>query len=210
VGLQGIDQLNANLATVEVIIEEERHRAQLYLLLSRLLGAPMDNDLLQLIKGLESDATPIGVAVGELKDLLKNSSLENAIDEYEELFIGVTQGELIPFKSYYLTGFLHEKPLAELREHMNELGIAKSNDVGEPEDHIAFILEMMQGLIVGLFGKPSTIPEQNRFFENHIACWAPKFFEDLEAAEAAHIFVPIGRIGKLFMEVEGEAFLIAA
>jgi TorA maturation chaperone TorD len=210
VGLQGIDQLNANLATVEVIIEEERHRAQLYLLLSRLLGAPMDNDLLQLIKGLESDATPIGVAVGELKDLLKNSSLENAIDEYEELFIGVTQGELIPFKSYYLTGFLHEKPLAELREHMNELGIAKSNDVGEPEDHIAFVLEMMQGLIVGLFGKPSTIPEQNRFFENHIACWAPKFFEDLEAAEAAHIFVPIGRIGKLFMEVEGEAFLIAA
>jgi TorA maturation chaperone TorD len=210
VGLQGIDQLNANLATVEVIIEEDRHRAQLYLLLSRLLGAPMDNDLLQLIKGLESDDTPIGVAVGELKDLLKNSSLENAIDEYEELFIGVTQGELIPFKSYYLTGFLHEKPLAELREHMNELGIAKSNDVGEPEDHIAFILEMMQGLIVGLFGKPLTIPEQNRFFENHIACWAPKFFEDLEAAEAAHIFVPIGRIGKLFVEVEGEAFLIAA
>jgi len=93
---------------------------------------------------------------------------------------------------------------------MQKLGIAKSDQVAEPEDHIAFLFEMMHGLIVGSFGKPSTIPEQNRFFENHIACWAPKFFENLETAEAARFFVPVGRIGKFFMEVESEAFLIAA
>jgi len=202
--------LTSSLETQIVIGEEEQFRAQFYLLLSRLLGAPIDAEVLHLIQNLEGDDTAIGLAVTELKNLAQEITVEKATEEYETLFIGVTQGELIPFKSYYLTGFLNEKPLAELRQHMDELGIAKSKDVAEPDDHIAFLLEMMQGLIVGSFGKPSAISEQNRFFESHIANWAPKFFDDLEKAEAAHLFVPIGRIGKLFMEVEGEAFLIAA
>ncbi|HIF58834.1 MAG TPA: molecular chaperone TorD [Rhodospirillales bacterium] len=192
------------------VSEEERFRAQFYLLLSRLLGAAADHDLLNVIKGLEVDDTSIGQELTRLKTLAENTSVEVVSEEYNKLFIGVTQGELIPFKSYYLTGFLNEKPLAELRDDMQKLGIAKSDQVAEPEDHIAFLFEMMHGLIVGSFGRPSTIPEQNRFFENHIACWAPKFFENLEMAEAARFFVPVGRIGKLFMEVESEAFLIAA
>ena len=192
------------------VSEEERFRAQFYLLLSRLLGAAADHDLLNVIKGLEVDDTSIGQELTRLKTLAENTSVEAVSEEYNKLFIGVTQGELIPFKSYYLTGFLNEKPLAELRDDMQKLGIAKSDQVAEPEDHIAFLFEMMHGLIVGSFGKPSTIPEQNRFFENHIACWAPKFFENLETAEAARFFAPVGRIGKLFMEVESEAFSIAA
>ncbi len=192
------------------VIAEERFRAQFYLLLSRLLGAAADADLLDLIKNLEVNDTAVGQELAQLKVLAGNTSVGAVSEEYNELFIGVTQGELIPFKSYYLTGFLNEKPLAELRDDMNKLGIAKSDQVAEPEDHIAFLFEMMHGLIVGSFGRPSTIPEQNRFFENHIACWAGKFFEDLEAAKAAHFFAPVGRIGKLFMEVESEAFLIAA
>lgn len=206
----GRDELVLSLDAKILVNEEEQFRAQFYLLLSRLLGAPVDAELLELIQTLEGDDTAIGEAITELKALAQNISVEKASEEYETLFIGVTKGELIPYKSYYLTGFLNEKPLAELRQHMDALGIAKSDDVAEPDDHIAFILEMMHGLIVGSFGKPSTIPEQNKFFENHIASWAPKFFEDLEAAEAAHLFVPIGRIGKLFVEVESEAFLIAA
>ena len=192
------------------VVEEERFRAHFYLLLSRLLGAPADTELLSLIQDLEGDDTAIGAAVSDLKKIAKTISVEQATEEYETLFIGVTKGELIPFKSYYLTGFLNEKPLAELREHMDELGIAKSDDVSEPEDHIAFLCEIMHGLIVGTFGKPLSLAEQSRFFDNHIANWAPKFFEELEVAESAHLFATLGRIGKLFMEVEGEAFLIAA
>ncbi len=192
------------------VVEEERFRAHFYLLLSRLLGAPADTELLSLIQDLEGDDTAIGAAVSDLKKIAQTISVEQATEEYETLFIGVTKGELIPFKSYYLTGFLNEKPLAELREHMDELGIAKSDDVSEPEDHIAFLCEMMHGLIVGTFGKPLSLAEQSRFFDNHIANWAPKFFEELEVAESAHLFATLGRIGKLFMEVEGEAFLIAA
>jgi TorA maturation chaperone TorD len=208
--LQGRDELASGFEAEFSVVEEERFRAHFYLLLSRLLGAPADTELLSLIQDLEGDDTTIGAAVSDLKKIAKTISVEQATEEYETLFIGVTKGELIPFKSYYLTGFLNEKPLAELREHMDELGIAKSDDVSEPEDHIAFLCEMMHGLIVGTFGKPLSLAEQSRFFDNHIANWAPKFFEELEVAESAHLFAPLGRIGKLFMEVEGEAFLIAA
>ena len=201
--------IKGNNVQIEVN-EEERFRAQFYLLLSRLLGADADAGLLDLIKNLEVDDTAIGQELAELKVLAGNTSVGAVSEEYNKLFIGVTQGELIPFKSYYLTGFLNEKPLAELRDDMQKLGIAKSGQVVEPEDHIAFLFEMMHGLITGSFGRPSTISEQNRFFDSHIACWASKFFEDLETAEAARFFVPVGRIGKLFMEVESEAFLIAA
>ena len=100
--------------------------------------------------------------------------------------------------------------MAELRDDMEKLGIAKSDFVAEPDDHVAFLLEMMHGLIVGSFGDPATVPDQNKFFEKHISCWVPKFFEDLENADAAKFFAPVGCVGKLFMEVEGEAFLIAA
>jgi TorA maturation chaperone TorD len=202
--------LKTNRESPNIVNEEEQSRADFYLLLSRLLGAVPDDELFGVIQTLEADDTAIGEALNQLKILSVNTEVKVAAEEYDELFIGVTQGELIPYKSYYLTGFLNEKPLAELREDMKDLGIAKTDVVAEPDDHIAFLLEMMHGLIVGSFGKPSTVLEQNKFFDRHIACWAPKFFEDLETAEAANFFVPIGRIGKIFIEVESEAFLIAA
>jgi TorA maturation chaperone TorD len=192
------------------ISEEEELRAHFYLLLSRLLGKVADDQLFNVIQNLEIDNSEIGQALGQLKTLTESLSVKSAAEEYDELFIGVTQGELIPFKSYYLTGYLNEKPLAELRDDMERLGIAKSDIVSEPDDHVAFLMEMMHGLIVGSFGDPLSVVEQNNFFEKHIFCWAPKFFEDLEKADAANFFIPVGRIGKLFMEVEGEAFLIAA
>jgi len=192
------------------VTEEELYRAQVYQLLARLLGAPVDDELIDILKNINGDDSPLGVALNGLKDLAHRITLEEAVDEYSELFIGVTQGELIPFKSFYLTGFLNEKPLGEVRAHMEEIGIAKSDDEGDPEDHIASLFEMMNGMIDGSFGKPFTLPEQVRFFDNHIGNWAPKFFRDLEVAEAARFYVPVGRIGKLFMDVESEAFLIAA
>ena len=87
---------------------------------------------------------------------------------------------------------------------------SKTEEIKEPDDHIAFLMEMMHGLIIGNFGKPLMLKDQNNFFDNHIDCWAPKFFDDLERANSARIYSPVGKIGKLFMEVEGEAFLIAA
>ena len=108
----------------------------------------------------------------------------------------------MPYGSYYLTGFLHEKPLAKLRGDMERLGIARNQGTSESEDHIAALLDMMAGLITGRFGAPADLEVQRRFFDDHIGCWAPRFFENLQAAPSAVFYMPVGTLGELFLAVE--------
>jgi len=192
------------------VLEEDLLRAQIYALLGQLLVRPPDQALIDLASNLEGDDTPLGEALNELAEAARATSVEAAESEYNDLFIGVTRGELIPYASYYLTGFLHERPLAELRTAMSKLGISRAEGVVDPEDHIAALCEMMRGMMTGVFGKPVPLPEQRAFFDEHIAKWAPKFFEDLEVAECAKLYVPVGRIGRHFMSIEAEAFELAA
>lgn len=192
------------------IPEEDSYRAQFYLLLSRLLGAPVDADALAMLRGLEGDDSELGRAIGELSEIAAATSLEDAAEEYGKLFIGITRGELLPYGSYYLTGFLNEKPLVALRQDLEGLGLTRSKEASVPEDHIATLCEIMQTMIVGRFGEMVSLREQNRFFRKHIDSWAAKFFEDLQKAKSASLYEPVGRIGKLFLEIEGEAFEMAA
>jgi TorA maturation chaperone TorD len=185
---------------------EEALRAQLYRLLARFLAVPADQSLLDLAAGLEGDETPLGQGIGTLAARAARATPAAAADEYFELFIGVGRGELVPYASYYLTGFLNERPLARLRGDMAELGIARAAEVKEPEDHIAALCEMMAGLIDGGFGAPVGLDVQRRFFERHVAPWAAKFFSDLEAARTAALYAPVGTIGSAFMAIETAAF----
>ena len=190
--------------------EEDLLRAQIYGLLGRLLVRPPDRVVLDLSAAIEGDDSELGAALSALAEGARATNPEAAEDEYNALFIGMTRGELVPYASYYLTGFLHEKPLADLRGDMALLGLARADDVSEPEDHIAALCEMMHGFTTGVFGTPLALADQRRFFDAHIATWAPKFFEDLEAAESAVFYAPVGRVGRLFMAVEAEAFEMAA
>lgn len=192
------------------IAEEDTLRANCYSLLARLLRRPPDAVTLEEVGRLEGDEGEFGRAIAALAAAARSTAPETVEDEYFNLFIGVTQGELTPYASYYLTGFLNEKPLARLREEMDRLGIARAENVSEPEDHIAALMEMMAGLITGAFGAPADLATQQRFFEQHIATWAPRFFEDLQAARTSNFYMPVGSIGRLFMEVESQAFAMAA
>lgn len=193
-------------ATPVAIAEEDQLRAQLYGCLARLLAVPPDAELLKLAAGLQGDDTPMGRALDALARIAATVSPAAAEQEYNDLFIGIGRGELIPYGSYYLTGFLNEKPLAKLRQDMARLGIARASDVKEPEDHIGTLCEIMAGLIADGFGGPPDLAEQKRFFDVHLAPWAGRFFADLEAAEHAVLYAPVGTIGRLFMEIEADAF----
>jgi TorA maturation chaperone TorD len=127
-------------------------------------------------------------------------------EEYQSLFVGLVRGELVPYGSYYLTGFLHEKPLAKLRDDLQAFGIARAENVSDPEDHIASLCEVMAGLIDGTFGTPVSLEEQKRFFNTHIRPWAPVFFRDLEAAKVSVLYAAIGSVGRAFLEIEEGAF----
>ncbi len=188
------------------IAEEDTLRADLYDFLATLLARPPSRELLDKSAALNGDDGPLGRAIGALAKLAKATTVSAAKREFGALFIGVGRGELVPYASYYLTGFLHEKPLAKLRRDMSRLSIERSPDVYEPEDGIASLCEMMAGLIRGRFGEPADLGAQKDFFNTHLAPWAPHFFGDLEAAESSVFYGPVGSVGKAFMEIEREAF----
>jgi TorA maturation chaperone TorD len=188
--------------------DEEALRAVQYRLLSRFLAAPPDQGLLDLAAGWQADDTAYGQALGALAKLASRTTPTEARDEYFNLFIGIGRGELLPYASYYLSGFLNEKPLARLRQDMARLGIARAEDVKEPEDHIAALCEMMAGLIEGAFGEPAHLATQRRFFDTHLAPWAERFFADLEASPSAVLYAPVGTLGRIFLEIETEAFAL--
>ncbi len=192
------------------IAEEDGPRAELYALLGWVLRSPPTADDLRGVSALKGDDSELGRAMKVLAAAARAAQPEAVEDEYHTLFIGVGGGELTPYTSYYLTGFTYEKPLAKLRIDMGKLGIGRAEDVSEPEDHIAALCEMMAGLITGAFGAPADLASQQRFFDTHVAPWAKRFFEDLEAANSAAFYMPVGTIGKLFMGIEAQAFEMAA
>lgn len=195
-----------NVAILHGLPEPEQLRVNLYRLLARLLALPPDRELLDMLSALSGDDTDLGAAIGDLSAAAQALSENEAREEYHDLFIGVGRGELVPFGSYYLTGFLNEKPLARLRDDMAPLGIARSPDAKEPEDHVGALMDMMAGLIDGSFGQCRPLETQKAFFKKHIGSWAAHFFADLEKAPSAHLFRPVGAIGGRFLEIEEAGF----
>ena len=179
-------------------------RGSEYALLSVLLGAAPGADLLSRVAGLRGDATALGMAHIELADAAR-SAVESAVSrEYFNVFIGVARGELLPYGSWYQTGFLHERPLARVREDLAALGVERDGPGKEPEDHIAILCEVMAGMAQGRF--EADLDVQARFFERHIEPWAVRFFTDLELCAAATFYKSVARVGRTFMELEAEAF----
>lgn len=188
---------------------EDRQRADLYNFLGVLLANPPDEVMLAQVASLQGDESELGQAVTTLAKLAKLSKPKGVAREFNALFIGLGRGELLPYASYYLTGFLNEKPLAQLRQDMLRQGLARSENVFEPEDNIASLMEIMGALIAGRFGTPASLETQKTFFNKHIAPWARLFFGDLEAAKESVFYTPVGTVGRLFMEVEAEAFRLS-
>lgn len=189
---------------------EDRLRADLYNYLGLMLSNPPDQTLLDQSAALTGDDTPLGMAIIGLARVAKVSKPKAVQSEFNTLFIGLGRGELLPYASYYLTGFLNEKPLANLRATMANFGMTRADDVFEPEDNIASLMEMMAGMIVGRFGRIATVAEQNAFFNAHIGTWAAHYFDDLQAAKSSVLYASVGAVGSAFMDIEREAFRMTA
>ena len=114
-----------NTESMAAISEEDVLRAQLYEFLATLLRVEPADEVLAQVAGLTGDDSPIGQASATLAHLARQMDAANVRSEYVDLFIGVGRGELLPYCSYYLTGFLNEKPLASLRQDMAAIGIVR-------------------------------------------------------------------------------------
>src|SRR5262245_2534607 len=186
--------------------EVDAARAQEYALLSVLVARAPDVALLERLATLRGDPSPLGVAHAALAEAAQSTNVERVEREYFDLFIGLGRGELLPYGSYYLSGFLHERPLARLRAHLEKLAIERTAGQAEPEDHAAILCEIMSGLTSRRFGAPAG--SDREVFEQHLVPWIGRFFSDLEQAEAADFYRRVGTLGRVFIEIETEAFAL--
>jgi TorA maturation chaperone TorD len=182
-------------------------RAQEYALLAALLSRPPSNALLAEIARSRGDVTPLGRAHAALAEAAAQVTTASVDREYFDLFVGLGRGELLPYGSYYLTGFLNERPLSRLREDLAVLGIERIENNFEPEDHAATLCEIMAGLVGR--GFPASEQAQRVFFEKHVAPWMGRLFADMEKAASAKFYRSVGSLGRLFLEIEAEAFTFA-
>jgi TorA maturation chaperone TorD len=178
-------------------------RAREYALLARLLVGPPAAGLIRQVASLSGDASPLGKAHAALAEAATSTGEVDAARAYFELFVGVGRGQLLPYASHYLTGSLCGRPLARIREAFQRLGI-ECVDPREPEDHIAVLFEAMAGLIGG---DVIDLPGADRaFFTEHLAPWAKRFCRDLERTTSATFYTRVGLLGRVFTEIEAEAY----
>lgn len=183
-------------------------RAHEYALLATLLMRAPEQALLDRLARLRGDSTPLGVAHAALAEAASRTDAAHAAQEYFDLFIGIGRGELLPYASYYLTGFLNERPLARLREDLNRLSIERATDQSEPEDHAAILCEVMAGLVGRRF--PAEPAADRDLFRKHLKPWIGRFFADLERADAADLYRGIGTLGRVFVDIEAQAYALTA
>lgn len=191
----------------DIVDPVDTARGQEYALLAALLSSAPPKGLLDQIARLSDDATPLGRAHAALAEAASRAVASDLEREYFDLFVGLGRGELLPYASYYLTGFLNERPLSRLRDDLAALGIERVENNFEPEDHAATLCEIMAGLAEGRFDASSDV--QRAFFEKHMSPWMGRLFADMETAENARFYRSVGALGRLFIEIEAEAFTIA-
>lgn len=140
--------------TTSGIVPEDRARADIYGLIASLFYRPPSKDLLVAIAA--EDGICSGAADSSLsqvwRELQSAAAKANAVSvkqEYDALFIGVGRAPVLMYGSYYLTGFLMEKPLVKLRRDLAQMGLARHESTREPEDHLSALCDVMRFLIVG-------------------------------------------------------------
>ena len=189
---------------------EELARAELYGLLARLWLAPPDAQLLAQFEVAVTQAPQPGAFLEApwqaLVGAMRAATPQSAAEEFDALFVGVGKPEVFLFGSFYLTGFLNEKPLAQLRTDLAALGLAPGEQSIQTEDHVAALFEVMRYLIAGDDVSVCNLEQQRRLFRAHLQPWVEKFCDTLEAHPRAQLYGVLASFTRAFMQIEIQGF----
>jgi len=200
-----------NQHMASLIDDEDQARSGVYAILASLFNDIPSTELIEYLQNIDqpetgsaTDSKDIG-AMGEVWQQLRQAAINSdpvaLDDEFHALFVGVGRGEILPYSSWHLTGFLMDKPLSELRDDLRSLGFEADADRKEPEDHISAICETMSILITA---EDVEGFQQRRFFMRHLHPWAEKFFREVQQAKTAEFYRAVGLLGERFMQLENE------
>ena len=191
-----------------LVDQDDLLRIEIYNMLAHLFRQAPEQSVLEFLANLDVDTAQIfqRQTMASAWPLLKLAAQKTTIigieEEYQDVFIGIGRGEIIPFCSWYLTGSLMEMPLAHLRQDLKKLGFERAESVIEPEDHISALLEVMAMLVEG--GDEHL---QQTFFNRHLAPWCEKFCTDLKATKSAVFYTAVGELAWQFLTIEKTRFL---
>jgi TorA maturation chaperone TorD len=208
----------ASLQTIALpLSEEDQARADFYALIARLMLAPPNAALLAALAAAEPiGADGLAEAGRALEDAwLKLTQAASVMDadaadeEFETLFISSGTPALNPYGSLYLSGFMNDTPLAELRADLARFGIGRVRGVFESEDHLGALCETMRVLIAGGPGiRRQPLAQQKAFFEARIAPWYARCLNDMKNAEGANFYRLIAGFVGALLAIEAEAFAV--
>jgi TorA maturation chaperone TorD len=189
---------------------DELARADLYGLLARLWLAPPDAALLQQF-ALAAMQPPepgghLDAPWSALVAALRATDAVAAAVEYDALFQGIGKPEILLYGSYYLSGYLNERPLVALRADLQRLRLARDESRGETEDHLAYLFEVMRWLIGGDEVEVCNLEQQRRFFRSHLQPWVEAMCDSVEAHPRARTWRALAAFTRAFMQVEAQAF----
>ena len=189
---------------------DELARAELYGLLARLWLAPPDDALLAQFRVAVTEAPERGGHLEapwqDLVAALRATRVAEAADEFAALFQAVGKPEVIVFGSYYLSGSLNDRPLAQLRSDLAALGLGRDPARMETEDHVAYVFEVMRYLIAGDDPSVCRLDEQRRFFRTHVQTWVDRLCDAVQAQPRARTWAAIAAFTRAFVEVEAQGF----
>ena len=198
----------AELTAPDALDEVDAARADTYALLAHLIWHAPDAVMLRRLAAAVPGSGPLADARRAIAEAAGATHAAEVEREHFNLFTGVGGGELLPYASYYLTGFTHERPLAEVRADLHSLGLVRTEGLAEPEDHIAFLFEVMAALIRGAASTDDI--DDAVFFRHHIQGWAERLFADIERAETTKFYRPVARLGRLLIDIETQAAALPA
>jgi len=199
---------------VSSALDEETARAEVYGLLAALYYAPPSPDLLSQLRVAVTEAPAAGGFLEEpwrqFVGVVRELSDEQVANEYDALFGGVGKPEVYLFGSYYLSGFLNEKPLAALRGDLATLGLARDETMPETEDHFACVCEVMRYLIAGDDVEVANLTQQQKFFSAHVQPWATPMCDAITAHPKARFYAALAGFTAAFVSVETQGFDLMA
>ena len=189
---------------------EELARAEVYGLLAQLFHAPPDEALYGQFAVAVTEAPVPGAFLeaswSELVGTARRLTRENVHGEFDALFQGIGKPEVFLYGSYYLAGALNEKPLVELRDDLRKLGLERSAGIGETEDHIASLCEVMRYLIAGEDVATSNLASQRLFFDAHLRGVVDPLCDAIQAHPVANFYRSLAVFARDFFAVEKQAF----
>lgn len=192
---------------------EEAARGDFYALLARLLHNAPDAALLRSLAAAppipsQGDGA-LSKAWHELTEASSAMDEDAASDEYGALFAGVGSAAVSIYAGHYSGAAAVDHPRVRIQADLAALGLGRRENVSEPEDHFAGLLDAMRVLAAGGAGRePSPVPEQRRFFEGHLKPAAPRFFAALAVATQANYYRKVAAFGAAFIALEIESFLL--